>query len=127
MVIKKNSKNNLLFSIFHLKIDFHRFKNIFFVSDFSIRIQSFHFSQKLWWKNCRKVPNFYVAENPIVFKLFKILIPNFHSTNWRLEWRLRQNFRRHLLYRVRQHNFLFPKGNKTSFMYPKSFIFVSHW
>ena len=36
--------------------------------------------------------NCYVVENCLVYKLTKISIPNFDSTNWRFEYRLCQNF-----------------------------------
>ena len=48
------------------------------LTDETIRIQNFHFSQKLCGKNCRKC---YVVEKHIVSKLSKISIPNFDRTN----------------------------------------------
>ena len=54
--------------IFHLKIDFYGWNNIFFMynkvfsdrseldlTDGTIRVQNFLFSQKSWWKNCWKL------------------------------------------------------------------------
>ena len=59
------------------------------LSDASIVIQNFYFSQKLWWKNWW---NYSVADKRIVSELSKVLKLNFNSTNWRFECRLYQNF-----------------------------------
>ena len=88
--------------IYYLKIDFYGWKNIFLIcnnvyldrseldlSDTTIRIQNFYFCRKLWWKNWW---NYYVAEKRIVSKLSKISNPNFNNTDWRLEWKLCQDF-----------------------------------
>ena len=63
-------------------------------SDETIRIQNFRFSRKLWWKKCWKLPKLlcYRTEKRIDSKISKISIPNFNSTNSRLEWRLCQYF-----------------------------------
>ena len=99
--LAKKLHKKTIFLICHLKMDFYRWKNIFFIdnklysdrseldlSDATIRIQYFHFSRKLsrknWW-------NYYVAKKRIVSKLSKILHPNFYNTNWRLESSLCQN------------------------------------
>ena len=82
----------------HKKIFFSNSNSVYsdrselYISDEIIRIQNFLFSRKLWWQNCWKLPKLHVTEKPIVFKLSKISIPNFDSTNWRFKWRLRQNF-----------------------------------
>ena len=36
-------------------------------------------------KTSENYRNSYVAEKPVVFKLSKILVPNFDSTNWKAE------------------------------------------
>ena len=54
--------------------------------------QNFQFSRKLWWKSVEHYRNCSVAEKRIVSKLTEILMPNFDSINWTLEWRLCTNF-----------------------------------
>ena len=49
-------------------------------------------------KTAENYRNCYVAEKRIVFKLLKISIPNFNSTNWTLEWRLFKDSRPYFLY-----------------------------
>ena len=64
-----SAKKNLQFLIFHLKINFYWLKIIFWIlnrvysdryelhlSDVTIRIKKFHFTRKLWRKNCWKLP-----------------------------------------------------------------------
>ena len=46
-------------------------------SNQTIRIQNFHFSRNLWWKNCWKLSKLLFAENRIVCNLSEISIPNF--------------------------------------------------
>ena len=55
------------------------------LSNETIKIRNFHYSQKLCWKNCWKLPKCYVSEKRMVSKLSKISIPNFDSTSWRLK------------------------------------------
>ena len=52
------------------------------LSDETIRNQNYESYNEKTAENYR---NSYVAEMPIVSKLSKISIPNFVSTNWRLE------------------------------------------
>ena len=59
-------------------------------SEFKIFISVESYNEKKYAKNYR---NYYVVEKRIVSKLSKISIPNFDSTNSKLEWRMRQNFR----------------------------------
>ena len=99
--LKKNCIKKRENFIFHLKIYFYGWKNIFLIYkkvysdryeldlfDAIIIIESFHFSRKLWWKNWWKLPKLLRCGKVHSFQLSKILIPNFNSTNGRLERKL---------------------------------------
>ena len=91
----KNKGKNL---ILHLNIDFFKGRNIYFIynmvyshrseldlSKETIIIRKFHFVKSYDEKTAENYRNCYLAEKPIVFKLSKISIPNFDSTNWKAE------------------------------------------
>ena len=97
-VIWKNCKENLKYFIFHLKIDFYIQENILLIwntvypdrselnlSDRTMRIQHFYFSQIIWWKNCGKLPKLLRCRETHNFKTIKDIIPNVDSIHWRLE------------------------------------------
>ena len=82
--LKKTARKNLKIFIFHIKINFYSWKNIFSMwnrvysdrseldlSDETIRIQKFHFSRKLWWKNCWKLTKLLPCGNAHSFQTYK--------------------------------------------------------
>ena len=83
----------------NLKIDFCKWKTIIWNSVYSDRseldfsVEAFKIS--VWCIDEYTAENYrngYVAEKRIVSTLLKISIPNFNSTNWRLQWRLYHHF-----------------------------------
>ena len=61
------------------------------LSDETIRIQNFYFSESYDEETAKNYWNGYVAEKHIVSKLSKTSIRNSYSTNYWLEWKLCQN------------------------------------
>ena len=93
-VFRKNCKKNLnifiwklifidekIYSLIWNRINFDNSELDLSVE--TIRIQNFHTSWKLWWKDYWKLLKLLRCRKP-----HNKSIPNFNSINWRIEWRL---------------------------------------
>ena len=80
--------NLIQFEIEYILIDLKYRSSWWNHQNYKFPFQSKRYDEKTA-ENCR---NCYVGEKSIVSKLWNISIPNFDSINWRLEWRLLQNF-----------------------------------
>ena len=85
--------------IYHLKIEFYSWKNIFLTWNMVYsdryellqKIKNFNSVESYDEITAENYRNYYFAEKCTVSRLSKISIQKVNSTNWRLEWRLCQN------------------------------------